>query len=151
MMCVGIVYELIAVWMLLICVSHGWWCCVVVLYMLVFFFFFQAEDGIRDSSVTGVQTCALPISLSAWLRIWRGEPELALEHVANAIRMSPLDPGLSIMHGATAFAHFLASRYDMASSSAEKSMRDNPTNLLVICISAVSNALAVRLEPAQKA
>src|SRR5262249_56473207 len=30
----------------------------------VVFFFFQAEDGIRDWSVTGVQTCALPISLS---------------------------------------------------------------------------------------
>src|SRR5438034_5655673 len=29
---------------------------------LVFFFFFQAEDGIRDHCVTGVQTCALPIS-----------------------------------------------------------------------------------------
>ena len=29
--------------------------------MLLFFFFFQAEDGIRDWSVTGVQTCALPI------------------------------------------------------------------------------------------
>src|SRR5207244_6855559 len=28
----------------------------------VFFFFFQAEDGIRDDLVTGVQTCALPIS-----------------------------------------------------------------------------------------
>src|SRR5256886_11771261 len=28
----------------------------------VFFFFFQAEDGIRDLTVTGVQTCALPIS-----------------------------------------------------------------------------------------
>src|SRR5436190_17153257 len=28
-----------------------------------FFFFFQAEDGIRDHCVTGVQTCALPISL----------------------------------------------------------------------------------------
>src|SRR2546425_12816433 len=27
-----------------------------------FFFFFQAEDGIRDKLVTGVQTCALPIS-----------------------------------------------------------------------------------------
>src|SRR5260370_32190516 len=27
----------------------------------MYFFFFQAEDGIRDSSVTGVQTCALPI------------------------------------------------------------------------------------------
>src|SRR5437660_9264328 len=30
-----------------------------------FFFFFQAEDGIRDGHVTGVQTCALPISRSA--------------------------------------------------------------------------------------
>src|SRR2546425_9367213 len=30
-----------------------------------FFFFFQAEDGIRDKLVTRVQTCALPISLSA--------------------------------------------------------------------------------------
>src|SRR2546429_4205274 len=29
-----------------------------------FFFFFQAEDGIRDVAVTGVQTCALPISAS---------------------------------------------------------------------------------------
>src|SRR6267143_762109 len=29
---------------------------------LCFFFFFQAEDGIRDGTVTGVQTCALPIS-----------------------------------------------------------------------------------------
>src|SRR5262249_57028265 len=34
-------------------------CCNFVLFM--FFFFFQAEDGIRDWSVTGVQTCALPI------------------------------------------------------------------------------------------
>src|SRR2546422_4598649 len=31
------------------------------------FFFFQAEDGIRDVAVTGVQTCALPISLSTAL------------------------------------------------------------------------------------
>src|SRR2546422_3705054 len=32
---------------------------------LFFFFFFQAEDGIRDVAVTGVQTCALPISVRA--------------------------------------------------------------------------------------
>src|SRR2546430_4509066 len=31
------------------------------LLMILFFFFFQAEDGIRDLTVTGVQTCALPI------------------------------------------------------------------------------------------
>src|SRR2546426_6085393 len=38
--------------------EHYVWCVVV-----FFFFFFQAEDGIRDYKVTGVQTCALPISL----------------------------------------------------------------------------------------
>ena len=32
------------------------------------FFFFQAEDGIRDVAVTGVQTCALPISSTAAFR-----------------------------------------------------------------------------------
>src|SRR2546430_5073869 len=32
------------------------------LILFIFFFFFQAEDGIRDLTVTGVQTCALPIS-----------------------------------------------------------------------------------------
>src|SRR5438309_6197169 len=31
------------------------------LFCFFFFFFFQAEDGIRDGTVTGVQTCALPI------------------------------------------------------------------------------------------
>src|SRR5699024_11283244 len=37
-------------------------CLVLLLEVLVVFFFFQAEDGIRDRNVTGVQTCALPIS-----------------------------------------------------------------------------------------
>ena len=41
-------------------------------FFFVFFFFFQAEDGIRDTSVTGVQTCALPIS-------WP-EPEASVDH-----------------------------------------------------------------------
>src|SRR2546430_8729939 len=33
--------------------------------LIFYFFFFQAEDGIRDLTVTGVQTCALPISAEA--------------------------------------------------------------------------------------
>src|SRR5206468_7357158 len=36
-------------------------------YCVYFFFFFQAEDGIRDLIVTGVQTCALPILVVAAL------------------------------------------------------------------------------------
>lgn len=90
-------------------------------------------------------------TLSAWLRVWRGEPDLALEHVARAMRLSPLDPNMFGMHGGMAYAHFLAARYDTASSCAEKAIRDNPAFLLAICISAASNALAGRLEPAQRA
>src|SRR6266542_5545468 len=38
-----------------------------------YFFFFQAEDGIRDATVTGVQTCALPIfQVGAFLITWHG-------------------------------------------------------------------------------
>src|SRR5205823_11675068 len=39
--------------------------CVFCIFFFFFFFFFQAEDGIRDKLVTGVQTCALPISTVA--------------------------------------------------------------------------------------
>src|SRR2546429_6606004 len=43
--------------------------------MCVLYFFFQAEDGIRDVAVTGVQTCALPIYLhyvfDLWVQHWR--------------------------------------------------------------------------------
>src|SRR3989441_5741680 len=47
-------------------------------FVYVFFFFFQAEDGIRDKLVTGVQTCALPISDVA-----RGvEARLGVEHAS---------------------------------------------------------------------
>src|SRR5947208_8370062 len=42
--------------------------------LILYFFFFQAEDGIRDDLVTGVQTCALPISEFARLL---GEVEAA--------------------------------------------------------------------------
>src|SRR2546430_1270282 len=41
--------------------------------VIVSFFFFQAEDGIRDLTVTGVQTCALPISAGAVLLVGLGD------------------------------------------------------------------------------
>src|SRR5947209_16896546 len=47
---------------------------------IIFIFFFQAEDGIRDIGVTGVQTCALPICFS--LRI--GIAFRSLQHTIEA-------------------------------------------------------------------
>jgi tetratricopeptide (TPR) repeat protein len=112
---------------------------------------FDDASAFMDRGLAVNPNMAQAWTFSAWLRIWRGEPDLALEHVAHAMRLSPLDPSMYGMHGAMAYAHFLASRYDMASSCAEKAIRDNPTFLHSICISAASNAFAGRLEPAQKA
>src|SRR5687767_15361084 len=47
------------------------------LFLSFFFFFFQAEDGIRDKLVTGVQTCALPISHGS-PTVRRPEPSISI-------------------------------------------------------------------------
>src|SRR6266850_5650698 len=60
---------------------------------IFFFFFFQAEDGIRDYKVTGVQTCALPI-----LRGY--DPRFdyeALLYDLSGRRFNRADPGRSLM------------------------------------------------------
>src|SRR5690348_17917520 len=53
------------------------------------FFFFQAEDGIRDGRVTGVQTCALPISHFLLERRGRGEHLAAgrIDHLRIDVRV----------------------------------------------------------------
>src|SRR5690554_7384799 len=45
--------------------------------MIWLFFFFQAEDGIRDADVTGVQTCALPIFFGSDIDTMREATEIA--------------------------------------------------------------------------
>src|SRR2546430_7558548 len=47
------------------------------------FFFFQAEDGIRDLTVTGVQTCALPISRADFLILIKPQFELRRQEIAR--------------------------------------------------------------------
>src|SRR5690606_40928920 len=56
----------------------------------LYFFFFQAEDGIRDFHVTGVQTCALPISSGSCTRriTLPPKPSHRLQQ-RGAIKMSP--------------------------------------------------------------
>src|SRR5947209_19841328 len=68
-------------------VLFGDWCCSAFVVAAVVssvsrFFFFQAEDGIRDIGVTGVQTCALPISPDV------GGVSAADPHPAGAILLS---------------------------------------------------------------
>src|SRR5207253_4964022 len=53
---------------------------------LMSFFFFQAEDGIRDGHVTGVQTCALPISARRGSSARRGGPRATARRAARRRR-----------------------------------------------------------------
>src|SRR2546430_7071436 len=55
------------------------------------FFFFQAEDGIRDLTVTGVQTCALPISTSAAISANTRDRKFASDRTRSAASV-PLPP-----------------------------------------------------------
>src|SRR5256885_10824613 len=57
------------------------------------FFFFQAEDGIRDYKVTGVQTCALPISSCAHAKVAAAH-RARMQHIdapIGALRLISLD------------------------------------------------------------
>src|SRR5688500_9644106 len=80
-------------------------CCVILFVSLkalfvfscVFFFFFQAEDGIRDYKVTGVQTCALPIwaylSIGEVLALLKDEfPEITISKIRFLESQGLLDP-----------------------------------------------------------
>jgi TolB-like protein len=89
--------------------------------------------------------------LSGWIRGFLGEPEVAIEHLARAIRLSPLDPLNFLAQGGIAWAHFYAARYDEASSWAEKALREQANYLPGMRMTAASHALAGRLEEAQKA
>jgi TolB-like protein/Tfp pilus assembly protein PilF len=90
-------------------------------------------------------------NLSGWVRIWLNQPEIAIEHLARAMRLSPLDFAFHAMETATAFAHLRADRYDQASLWAEKALRDQPNSADAAQALATSSALAGDLEKAKRA
>src|SRR5256885_2007538 len=81
--------------------------CLIVTFMVNIVLIFQAEDGIRDYKVTGVQTCALPISERyrsflarnfaahvAYGRLWLalGKNDSALQELRTAVKLAPGSP-----------------------------------------------------------
>jgi adenylate cyclase len=86
-----------------------------------------------------------------WVKNWLGEPKLAIERFARAMRLSPLDPWAAAMRGGTAHAHFFLGRYDEAASWAAMALQDNPDIQTGLRMAAASNAMAGWLEQAHKA
>jgi TolB-like protein len=88
--------------------------------------------------------------LGAFLRIFCGQTETAIEHLALAMRLSPLDPELYRMQAGMALAHLFMGQFDAASSWAEHAIRELPTFLPAVAILAAGQALAGRLAEAQR-
>jgi TolB-like protein/class 3 adenylate cyclase len=88
--------------------------------------------------------------LSGWIRAFLGEPEMAIEHLTRAMRLSPLDPLTFLALGGIAWAHFFATRYDETSSWAEKALQQRPNYVSGMRMAAAGHALAGRLEEARK-
>jgi TolB-like protein len=97
-----------------------------------------------------------PNLAATWLhggfaRVWRGEPDEAITHFTQAMRLNPLDPEIYRMQAGMAVANLFAGRFDEASSWATKAYQTLPDFLMVVALIAASHALAGRIDEAQRA
>jgi adenylate cyclase len=90
-------------------------------------------------------------NLSAWIRIWLGQPEKGIEHVMRAMRLSPLDLAFHAMEQVAAFAYLRLDRYDDAIVWAERSVHRRPDYPDALRALAIAYALSGQLEKAQQA
>jgi TolB-like protein/class 3 adenylate cyclase/Tfp pilus assembly protein PilF len=111
----------------------------------------ELENGaaLLDRALALNPNLARSWNLSGWVRVLLNQPEIAIEHLARAMRLSPLDLAFHAMETATAAAHLRADRYDQASLWAEKALRDQPNSADAAQILAISCALEGDLERAQ--
>ena len=90
-------------------------------------------------------------STGGWAKNWLGEPKLAIERFARAMRLSPVDPMVGRTRSGSAYAHFLLGHYDEAASWAAMALQDNPEFQPALRQAAASNAMAGRADKAHKA
>ena len=86
--------------------------------------------------------------VSGWVRVYLGQPDVAIEHLMKALRLSPSNPLAFKMHAGIAYAHMFAERYDEACVSVEKAVRARPNYLTGLRGAAASYAFAGRVEEA---
>ncbi|MBH5373513.1 adenylate/guanylate cyclase domain-containing protein [Bradyrhizobium glycinis] len=85
-----------------------------------------------------------------WVKNWLGEPEVAIERFARAIRLNPLDPSISGVRAGLSHAHFFLGHYDEAASWAAMALQDNQDFQPALRAAAASSAMAGRLERAHQ-
>jgi len=81
---------------------------------------------------------------SGWAQMWLGEPEVAIERLVRAMRLSPQESQMFGMEAAMAWAHFFAGRYQEAMSWAEKAVREQSNYFPALSILVGSCSMAGR-------
>ena len=90
-------------------------------------------------------------NLSGWVRTMLGQPDLAIEHLERAMRLSPLDFAFHAMEAATAHAHLAAGRHQETVLWAESSLRHQPNNLEALGALSIASAGAGDFDKAKVA
>ncbi|RWM30917.1 BTAD domain-containing putative transcriptional regulator [Mesorhizobium sp.] len=111
---------------------------------------YEAALALADRALVLNPNCATAWSASGYLKACYDDPDIAIEHLSRARRLSPLDPLTFFMQTCTAFAHFVAGRYDVAWPLAEAASRTQPYYLTGLRVAAACNAMAGRLDAASK-
>jgi TolB-like protein/class 3 adenylate cyclase len=88
---------------------------------------------------------------SGLIKVMLGEPEVAIEHAAQAMRLSPHDTQVFVMQTIIGFAHFFGGRYAEALSWAERATREHPEHIPATCVAAASGALTGNRAAAESA
>ena len=110
----------------------------------------EAGASFIDRALAIDQNFAAAWHLSAFVRLWLGQPEIALDHDLRSLRLSPIDPRIGQVQTAIAFAHFNLERFDDAAEWGEKGTRTQPNWPLALGIAAASFALSGRQDEAQR-
>ena len=106
---------------------------------------FERAVSLMDRAQALNPNLAMAFHLSGWIRSFIGQPDLAIQHLERAVRLSPLDPQRPGMLAAIAAAHFAAGRLDVASALATNAMLEQSNNFIAALVAAASNALAGNL------
>jgi TolB-like protein/tetratricopeptide (TPR) repeat protein len=111
----------------------------------------DASMALLDRAVMLNPNFSVAWYMSGWKRAYRGELNTAVDNIARAMRLSPLDPTQYHMQIGMAFAQLLLGRHDEACSWVEKAFRIEPNYLPGAAIAAASYALAGRTAEARYA
>jgi adenylate cyclase len=110
----------------------------------------EAGAALLDRAILINPNLALAWNMGGWTKIFLGEPEAAIERMATAMRLNPLDPTLFLMQAGTACGHLFAGRYAEAAIWAERALAERPLMPLALRIAASSFALAGRTQEARE-